>query len=291
MYLRAHGDCVVPIEETSVDLKDWVVDAVGQPVRRISRFIQLALIGAGRCARGMTLPANTAVYLASSRGDLELTMEVMNLVYREGHAPKPLSFVNTVSNSAAFYIAKCLGLQARSAFACSRYFAFENALQLALVDFELGLVDSALVGCVESAVQSAHIDRDDAELDGAPITAEASHWLWFTRQRGEESLGKVRAVQSTVDQAELMKWIDAQAVNRSDCWLSQGQYVRPQDLSSIQARTPLERIFEYRDRDIHHSSESGAVIASFAHTGEIGHSLLHINSDPLGRYVAMLVDR
>lgn len=291
MHLRACGDFILPIDNAGSDLKDSVADAVGQPVRRISRFIQLGLIGAGRCARGQTLPGDTAVYLASSRGDLELTTDILDLVFREGHAPKPLSFVNTVSNSAAFYIAKCLGLQSRSAFACSRYFAFEDALQLALIDMQLGNIDSALVGCVESAVRARHDDRDDSELDGAPLTAEASHWLWFTRERGEDSLARIVDVHAAADRTALFNWIDRLALDPASCTLSQGQYLTPTEFAALQAKTGMPKSLDYRDMRTHYSSESGAAIGSFVRASESGRTLLHVNGDAMGRYVAMVVMR
>ena len=292
MHLRSCGDLVLPCTlSTHTDLKDLVIDAVGQPVRRISRFIQLALIGAGRCARGRQLPVDTALYLASSRGDLELTLDVMNLVFREGQSPKPLSFVNTVSNSAAFYVAKCLGLQSRSVFVSSRYFAFEDALQLALIDFQLGNVDSALVGCVESAVRSTHTHRDASERDGAPLTAEASHWLWFTRERSADALGQVVEVRSVADRTELMNWIESRSLDPARGWLSQGSYLTLEDFSAIQAKTDIQRSFQYRDASAHYSSESGAAIASFVRASDPDHSLLHVNGDAMGRYIAMLVAR
>ena len=61
MYLRAHGEIIHAVNDTLPELKDLVVEAVGQPIRRISRFMQLAIIGAGRCARGKGLPSDTAV--------------------------------------------------------------------------------------------------------------------------------------------------------------------------------------------------------------------------------------
>ena len=73
LYIAAAADYLERIDDVAapVDLKPLVVDAVGTPVRRIGRFIQLALIGAGRCANQVTLPKDAAVYLGSGRGDLD----------------------------------------------------------------------------------------------------------------------------------------------------------------------------------------------------------------------------
>jgi hypothetical protein len=297
MYLRSHGEYLQVIDETSdsplPELKDWLVDAVGQPVRRISRFMQLALIGAGRCARGSKIPADTAVYLASSRGDLEITVDVMNHVFRDGQSPKPLSFVNTVSNSAAFYVAKCLKLDSRSSFVCSRYLAFEDALQLALVDFQLGAISSALIGTVDCAVLPLHAHRQRLELDNITPLAEASHWLWLTRD-ATESTGisqNIADVYSASDRDELLRWIQSRNLGRSTTALSAGQYLTVSDFSHIQQQSGVGNTFDYRNSRGYYPSQSAAAIAAFIEGPAQQQTLLHINADNLGRYAAVLLHR
>jgi len=291
MYLRAHGEIIHAVHETLPELKDWVAEAVGQPIRRISRFMQLALIGAGRCARGQSLPRDTAVYLASSRGDLEITIDVMNHVFRDGQAPKPLSFVNTVSNSAAFYVAKCLRLESRSAFVSSRYFAFEDALQLALIDFQLGTVSSALVGAVDNAVLPLETHRERLELPATAPLAEASHWMWLTRDDDANALGRVIDVHSASDRDQLLQWIAAQSLDNTSTSLSAGQYISVSDFTAIQTASGIKHAFDYRQSRGYYASQSAAAIAAFADANAQTQTLLHINSDSLGRYSAMLVSR
>ncbi|MDZ7788067.1 MAG: hypothetical protein U5K73_08125 [Halofilum sp. (in: g-proteobacteria)] len=51
VWIRGTGDYREPVEgDTPPRLKTLVQESLGVPVRRIGRFIQLALIGAGRCA-------------------------------------------------------------------------------------------------------------------------------------------------------------------------------------------------------------------------------------------------
>jgi hypothetical protein len=295
MYLRAHGEITHAVHETLPELKELVVDAIGQPIRRISRFMQLALIGAGRCARGKGLPSDTAVYLASGRGDLEITIDVMKHVFCDGQAPKPLSFVNTVSNSAAFYVAKCLRLESRSAFVSSRYFAFEDALQLALVDFQLGTVSSALIGAVDNAVLPLDAHRQRLELDDTAALAEGSHWLWLTRDADAEANVnaqiKVHDVYSASDREQLMRWIVAQRLDTAATSLSAGQYVSASDFAAIQSASGIQNTFDYRQSREYYASQSAAAIAAFAGWDGQSQTLLHINSDSLGRFAAMLVGK
>ena len=93
--------------------------ALGFTAKRVRNLllcegVSLALIGAARSFGGQPARPDTSVYLTSGRGDMEMTAEVMIQLYRDGMPPRPLSFINTVSNSACFYIAKQFALRGRS---------------------------------------------------------------------------------------------------------------------------------------------------------------------------------
>jgi hypothetical protein len=290
IHIRAHGEIYYAVGDTLPELKSLVVEAVGQPVRRISRFMQLALIGAGRCARGQSLPRDTAVYLSSGRGDLEITLDVMHQVFREGQAPKPLSFVNTVSNSAAFYVAKCLQFEARSSFVCNRYFAFESALQLATIDLESGAINSALVGAVDGAVAPLDAHRERLGLHATDAFGEASHWVWLTSDAPTDSNAEIIAAHSASHRDELLTWIKEQRIEPANCAISAGQYLSPADFSWLKEHSGIEATFAYRKQRAYYDSQSAAAIGDFLRANAAQRVLLHINGDVLGRYVAMLVE-
>lgn len=292
-YIHSCGDIyysLSPADETLPDLKDLVVDAVGQPIRRVSRFMQLAIVGAGRCAKNVQLPSDTAVYLASGRGDLEITLDVMNHVFRESQSPKPLSFVNTVSNAACFYVAKCLNLAGRSNFVCSRYFAFERALQLALVDLNLGAVTSALVGAVDTAVTPIDAHRKRLGVDELAPLGEASHWLWLTLDKNRAHLGAVTALHNAIDRSELLLWLAQQNFSRDTC-LSGGQFISTTDLKQIQNESGLTQTFDYRELRGYYDSQSAAAIGEFLSATNSATTMLHIQSDPAARYTALRVEK
>ena len=155
MKILATGSYCESVDGDLPQLKALVEAATGSTVRRIGRFIQLALIGAGRCIKPGAAQANTGVYLASGRGDLEITLTVLRDIFERHEAPMPLSFINTVSNSACYYLARTLRISGPSAFATSRYSPFESALRLAGLDFARGLT-AALVGAVDE-IGRAHV--------------------------------------------------------------------------------------------------------------------------------------
>jgi len=290
IYIQTIGEICHTVDEPLPELKDLVAAAVGQPVRRISRFMQLALIGAGRCATKQSLPKETAVYLASGRGDLEITLDVMNQLFREGQSPKPLSFVNTVSNAAAFYVAKCLGLTASSSFVCSRYFAFESALQLALVDFAAGTIDAALIGSVDCAVAPLDVHRRRLGLNADAQLAEASHWVFLSCEQTATALGEIIAAASAADLDSLQQWIAMQKLPVDGTAISCGQFLASSDFESIQKQTGLRAAFDYRAGRGYYDSQSAAAVGEYLRSAKNKmRMLLHINGDSLGRYSAMLI--
>jgi hypothetical protein len=289
--IYALGDHHHAVSEPLPELKALTQTSTGKAFRRIGRFIQLALIGASRCASGQALPTDTAVYFASARGDLELTLEIMRQLYRESQTPKPLNFVNTVSNAACFYLAQHLGLQSRSNFICNRYFAFESVLQLATLDLALGVVDSALVGSLDIATTPLSEHRQRLLLPEHTPMGEGSHWLWLgAMNSARPRIGELLAAQHFTDRSVLMSWIKQQALS-NDCALSAGQFLSPQDFAEIKTTVGLKQVFDYRDERAYYDSHSGAVLGAFLGSSSPASLLLHINADHEQRYSVLLARR
>jgi hypothetical protein len=286
------GDHYHSVGEPLPELKALTQAATGKAIRRIGRFIQLALIGAANCARQQPLPKETAVYFSSGRGDLELTLEIMTQLFREGQTPKPLNFVNTVSNAACFYLAQHFGLHSRSNFVGSRYFAFERALHLAALDLSMGAVDSALVGCVDIATAplAEHRQRLQLPID-API-GEGSHWLWIgpiDRQRPRA--GELTAVHHFIDRDALLKWIRDQGSRSPRCRITAGQFIQADDFARIRDWAGLENTFAAHTTRGYYDSHNGALINEFLSNATPGESLMLVDADAERRYCAVSLER
>lgn len=288
IYIAAAADYVERIDHdtSATDLKPLVTDAVGAPVRRIDRFIQLALIGAGRCAQSARIATDTAVYLGSGRGDLEVTLDVMQTLLRDGHAPKPLSFINTVSNAACYYVAQSLKLMSRSSFVCNRYFAFESVLQLAALDMETRAVHSALVGTVDVVVPPLANHRIRLGLGSETSVADATHWLLLQRS-ADRALGQLVAAEHFADAQGLRAWLAATPLIR-DAALATGQFMREAE-SEQWSRELAAPTFDYRARRAYYDSQSGALIHAFLRSDTPHAGLLHLNRDPGGRYSVIVI--
>lgn len=286
--VRAFGDYRETLNGAPPDLRTLTKDVTGKPVRRVGRFIQLGLIGAARCVGDAQLPPDTAVYLTSRRGDLEVTIEVMEELFRHGHAPKPLSFINTVSNAACYYIARHFELHGRSCFVGGAHFAFETALDLALLEIGAGVVRSALVGCVEIATDPLAVHRQRLRLAPDTPVAEASHWLWL----GEQGGGPAIQVEFFTNLAELTAWATRCGTNAAMTAFSKGQFLTDRDAAAIQRELGLRRAFNYRGEPGYYDCQSGALVSAFLRSGGDGASaVLHVNANPDGRLAVILARR
>lgn len=287
VIIRACGDYVAPVEgEALPDVRGLAKETLGKQVRRVGRFILLGLVGAARCVGANAPPAHTAIYLSSRRGDLETNVEVMEDLFARGLAPKPLSFINTVSNASCYYVARHFGLHGRSLFVSGVCFSFEAALQAALMDFETGQVRSALVGGLDTLIEPLAIERKRLGLTPDAPLAEASHWLWL--ERGNASAGDLvlKASEAFTDRGALIAWLRAQADGKTV--LAQGQYLQESDLAAIAAETGLSRSFRYRDGRPYYDGQAAAALSTFAASDLDGAALAHINADPDGRFAAFL---
>jgi len=290
--IYALGEHYHAVNEPLPELKTLTQAATGKAFRRIGRFIQLALIGAARCAGQQTLPTETAVYFSSGRGDLELTLEIVTQLFRDGQTPKPLNFVNTVSNAACFYLAQHLGLHSRSNFVCSRYFALESVLQLAALDLSLRVVDSALVGAVDIATAPLAEHRQRSRVSTDMPVGEGSHWLWLgpidpLRPRA----GELIAARHFIDREALLDWIRQQDLPRERCRIAAGQFVEADDFAHIHDASGLKNTFAAEVPRGYYDCQSGGLINEFLSNAAPGDSLMHVNADDARRYSVVLLER
>jgi hypothetical protein len=289
LQIYAAGDDAHSVDHALPDLKQLCQQATGKSFRRIGRFIQLSMLGAARCTQ-LSVPADTAVYLASGRGDLELTIEIMTDLFARAQTPKPLGFVNTVSNAACFYVAQLLQLQSRSNYVCNRFFAFESVMQLAVTDIQMGNVTSALIGSVDLCTAPLAEHQQRLHLAADTTMGEGSHWLWLGKpDSSRPRIGEVLAAQHFVSCDALLAWCDEQSF--SQLALSRGQFVNDAMWDRIAVRIKHDSVFDYRSTRAHYDSQSGAAISEFLRSDCTANTLLHINADHDERVTVMVVTR
>jgi hypothetical protein len=97
-------------------------------LRRVDRFAQIALWGAVDCISRHDIPANTPLILVSDSGGKSSMKSLKECVINENHLPAPYTFINTLTNSASFLIAKALSLVSENIALCAGPESFRAAI-------------------------------------------------------------------------------------------------------------------------------------------------------------------
>lgn len=255
-----------------VELRDALADVCNERFRRIDRFTQLALLGSGRCVQGVTLANHTGLYISSGFGSIANTVSVQQQIFEEHRVPKPVNFINTLSNSAGYYVARNLGLHSRNLFIGRDAAPTEAAIQIATVDLVLGNVEQALVGIVDEASWPlADHARRLAATPGASL-AEGSHWLLLQRYSGDHDGARVADVQTLGEPAELQEWF-GQTKHAPDAKI----YFAPGVDSAVRAACPQLEPFTPL-LGVYMARTAGAAIR-FLDSGDVGELITVADGD------------
>ncbi len=185
------------------NLKQQVADLCGERIRRIDRFIELCLLGALNCVGQRQLPATTATYLASRCGAVQTPSQAMASIFADHQLPKPLHFVNTLGNTAGFYLTRALGISGQTLVLAQESLSFEAALFQAVLDLQTDVVGTVLVGGVDEVTLPVSAQARRLDAPGAQRLLEGSHWLLLTADEGAEAAPCAR-----VDRPEYLTGLD-----------------------------------------------------------------------------------
>lgn len=253
--------------------------------RRVNRFILLSLIGARKCVHARAPAADTAIYLTTEHGNLGDTMVVLDEIYAARSIPKPFSFINTMSNTAAFYLAQNLGIRGRSIIVSSQRLSFERGLDLVSADFAAGAERSALIGGVDMASLSG---PDGEERDNRVWRmVDGSGWFHVRPER-EGACGAFTENRSFRDGAACLKWIREGKESRVDM-VAFGASIGGDEAAYWREALGPAAGFDYLGDYGYCGSAAACGLAMFVKDFR-GRTLLHINRDPRGSYALLEVE-
>lgn len=154
----------------------------GLDARRLSRFTQLALLGA--IPLKPYINENTGIYL----GSLFNSPSKFNKMFHqlmEQNLPSPLDFMANINNAATFQLTQTLQTSANSIFLAINHQTIWQPLKLALLDLENDEISSALIGwTLEKSEHSEQTEgavfwlisknKEDAEIEFNLLSLENS---------------------------------------------------------------------------------------------------------------------
>lgn len=146
--------------------------AHGVDARRLSRFTQLALLGALPLKPYLT--EKSGIYLGSPFNSPSKFDKMFHQLTAQ-NLPSPLDFMANINNAATFQLAQTLQIRGNSLFLAVNQHSLWQPLQLALLDLEQQEMPSALVGWV--------LENDNGQQEGA--------CFWIVSKDAEGALKKL----------------------------------------------------------------------------------------------------
>jgi len=202
MYI--HASNILNIKEDEVlDTKEQLKQIQSKPFRRTDRFIQLALLGAHKALLGLEVDEETALYLISGQGDLAVFNRLRETIHVQKQAPKPVDFINSLSNTAGFYVAQSLKLHSKNLSLCNQKFGVEMGLLLAQNNLSLKSEKQILIGGVDELLHPLPFTKKLLGLCGDEKLGEGSNWLLLNSQ-SKGSIASIEILPSSKTLEEIL---------------------------------------------------------------------------------------
>jgi len=268
--------------DTDKALNAAVKQQTGIHFRRVNRFILLALYGAHRCAPDHELDPTTGIYLTTENGTVSDTEKGLNQLFRQHIYPKPYNFINTMSNTASFYIAQSLKLNSTNMTITCKDFAFERGLTLARFDLRRGAVGGALIGGADEGV----VSDPNLESRYADCLRDGSAWL-YASNKADQAIGEIKGIGDFDSRDRAMAWLEKSALPL-DPVFAFGARVPEEECATWLTQRPESERFDYIAAYGYFDSAPAAGICLFFQKFK-NRTCIHVNRDLNGRYGVVVV--
>ncbi len=282
IYIHASGIHNTIPSGRQPDLMRELKELTGRVYRRSDHFIQLAVIGAHKAAGGRNLPKQTAIYLTSGQGNISVFARICRQRHIDKMLPRPVDFINLLSNSAGFYVAGHLGLQGKNLFLGHHCFPVQMTMLAAQNEIKLGRQQAVLIGGVDEWFAGEQVFREISGLEQTTVLGEGSNWLLLSLEaRG--ALAAFRMEQKAMDREELAELLLAA---EQGARLAFSYRFPPEKIAELMNINKKCHRYQYEETCGYYETLPLYVLNRFL-AGEKGR-LLHIDGNE-GRYMVMQV--
>jgi hypothetical protein len=200
--LMPNRDALWEENELPLNADALVNEVMGQPMRRAGRFIKMVSCGGLACLQQVSPDylkgKKTGIFLATGLGNVDEILPFITQVFKHGGGfPSPNQFANSVSNAAAFVMARICEVTGTVLTVSQEELSFESALWLAQTYLEHGRIDIALVGGCDIFTPTAEEYRERVNVSCGNARrlpmGEGSSWLLLGKNE-EQNIGHILAV-------------------------------------------------------------------------------------------------
>jgi hypothetical protein len=289
MYIHAASAFMTPPVQDAQILKDELKKYTDVYFRRINKFVMLSLVGAHMCTYGKVIEPQTSVYLTTERGNLGDTENVLNQMFRRQALPMPYNFINTMSNTASFYVSQGLRVTGRNISVSSQNLSFERGLELLKTDVSLGVVKNAVIGGVDEANRSdVHFHKKFCVSSGSVIQMEGSCWLYL-RSIADGAIGELTNIRSLTGKEEALTWLMARSYGEPPV-ISFGMAVKEEERAIWRKTIRHKEVFDYIKGNGYYDSATAGSASLFIRDYRNA-ILVHINKNFRGQYAILELKR
>ena len=289
MYIHSCSTYVGNPEKTEKELKKELQNYSDYYFRRANKFIILSLLGSNMCLQNVPYSEKVSIYLSTENGNLGDTENVLNQLYRNGSFPKPFNFINTMSNTAAFYVAQSLKSNGRNITVSSKMFSFERGLELAMLDIATGTTKEALVGGVDEASFSNEQFEEKYNLNSdAYALVDGSSWIYL-KSENDGAVGEIIDIKNfnlIDDISDYLNNLDL----KKNLILSYGIFVKEEEKNLFKNTLNSESEFNYINNNGYYDTSTSCGLAEFFEKYKAS-CLIHINKDQSGSYSIIVVEK
>jgi hypothetical protein len=283
IYINAIGVHNTIPEPEPPDLTRELKAISGKVYRRSDHFIQLAILGAHKATKDLALAEQTAIYLSSGQGNISVFQRLCEQRYIRKFLPKPVDFINLLSNSAGFYVAGHLGLSGKNLFLSHQDFPVQMTMLAAQNDLSLGKQKAILVGGVDEWLEDQKLSRKLLGVAERTVLGEGSNWMLLSA----EAKGALGTFEMGVKGLEINKLRELLASTEKGTYLALSARFSGEAAAAIMGLNKGCRRFDYEASCGYYETLPLYALNLFL-SREKGR-LLHIDVKN-GRYMVMTVD-
>lgn len=271
------------------DLRALIAPWVPQRIRRIDRYIELCVAGGLNCVAGRLLPEDTGVYLATRAGAVSTPAQVMEGIFARQDTPMPLLFVNTLGNTAGFYLTQLLHTKGNTLVVAQEQLSFEAALLHASLDLQQGRIRTALVGGFDEAALPLLQHARRLGIDTHEEIAEGSYWLLLSNELADTAAITLGNPTYFTALEDVRAWLRQQEVQQVRCAFT------PSADEQTQLASAVDEVQVCAQTGISQGAFSGGSLIELCgwveQNGKSGiHLARNFSHDNVGSYCALRVD-
>ncbi len=284
VYIHAIGIHNTIPQQSPANLRSELQTISGKIYRRSDHFIQLAIIGAHKAVGDYSPAEKTAVYMTSGQGNLSVFERICQARIVDKFLPKPVDFINLLSNSAGFYVASHLGLNGKNVFLSHDHFPVQMTMLIAENDIKLNKQKAILVGGVDEWLIRQDLARKILGVSDTTSLGEGSNWLLLSSE-ASGAIGRFAIRNMGMNEKKLHDFLAEEA--RAGVYLAFSSRFNEHKINEIMAQYPLFTRYEYEKSCGYYETLPFYVLNSFL--GNMVGSLLHIDVKD-GKYMVMAVE-